>query len=116
MVPTLWERNNFNRGTVCWSIRKYAKLIKTNVFQVYVGDHQCGVITYKAGQDVYTITCENTVGNVIKVVQNNNYLTLCEVKAFGHPGAAAVVLPVVEPKPGKLNQFRIQHRYFNETG
>ena len=71
---------------------EYNAFINNFTFQVYVGGHLCGVIKYKnAHTHSYTVACNNAVGNVIKVIQDHNYLTLCEVQAFGvasaaHPG------------------------------
>jgi len=51
---------------------------------VFVGEILCGTILYQAGKDVYDIKCGNgVVGDYVKVVQNNNYLTLAEVQSFG---------------------------------
>ena len=51
---------------------------------MFVGQTLCGTIAYQAGKDVYDIKCGNgVVGEYVKVVQNNNYLTLAEVQLYG---------------------------------
>lgn len=37
------------------------------------------------GQSVFEISCGNVVAGSIRIVQPYNYLTLCEVEAFGVP-------------------------------
>ena len=51
--------------------------------QVFVGDEFCDEITYVAGQAVYVMDCGGIVGDSVKVVQNENILTLCEVQVYG---------------------------------
>ena len=51
--------------------------------QVYVGEEFCGEVAYKAGENKYVIACGGAVGDIITVKQPYNYLTLCEVQAFG---------------------------------
>ena len=48
-----------------------------------MGDELCGEITYVAGQAVYVLDCGGIFGNIVKVVQNENILTLCEVQVYG---------------------------------
>ena len=43
----------------------------------------CGEISYSAGQSEYTLDCHGIVGSNVKIVQDHNYLTLCEVQVFG---------------------------------
>ena len=31
----------------------------------------------------FTVQCNNAVGSVVKLVQNDNYLSLCEVGVYG---------------------------------
>jgi len=56
---------------------------RINGAKVYVGDSLCGEIKYEAGKVAYEVQCENAVGGTVKVVQNDNVLTLCEVEVFG---------------------------------
>ena len=53
--------------------------------QVYVGAVFCGQVIYKAGTSKYEIECGGAIGGSIEVRQPYNYLTLCEVKAYGEP-------------------------------
>jgi len=41
------------------------------------------MIRNETGEDVYTVRCSGGVADRIRIVQPNNYLTLCEVKVFG---------------------------------
>ena len=50
---------------------------------MYVDAVFCGEVVYTAGADKFTVECNNAVGSVVKLVQNDNYLTLCEVEVFG---------------------------------
>ena len=50
---------------------------------MYVGDVFCGEVKYQEGKDDYTVDCRDAVGGTVKVVQNDDYLTLCEVQVFG---------------------------------
>ena len=43
----------------------------------------CGEVVYQAGKNEYEIDCDEAVGKRITVRQPYNYLTLCEVEAFG---------------------------------
>ena len=51
-----------------------------------MGDEFCDEITYVAGQAVYVMDCGGIVGDSVKVVQNENILTLCEVQVYGELG------------------------------
>ena len=51
--------------------------------QVYVGNELCGAVEYVAGQSVYKIDCGGKVGSAIKIAQDGQYLTLCEVQVLG---------------------------------
>ena len=67
----------------------------------------CGEITYVEAQVVYTLDCNGTVGDAVKVVQNQDVLTLCEVQVYGK---------MVDGKMGKLilgNSFGIAPNAFN---
>ena len=50
---------------------------------MYVGAVFCGEVSYVAGTSKYVVTCGGAVGGSIMVKQPYNYLTLCEVEAFG---------------------------------
>ena len=52
---------------------------------MYVGESLCGEVKYEVGKVAYEVQCGNAVGHTIKVVQNDNFLTLCEVEAFCSP-------------------------------
>ena len=51
--------------------------------KVYVYNHFCGAVVYTAGIAKFTVQCNNAVGSVVKLVHNENYLTLCEVEVYG---------------------------------
>ena len=34
-------------------------------------------------QEIYILNCGDAVGSYVKIVQNDDYLTLCEVEVFG---------------------------------
>ena len=56
------------------------------ILQVYIGNTLCGEVQYKDGKNIYEILCDYDVvpvGKNVKVELKNEYLTLCEVKAFG---------------------------------
>ena len=56
------------------------------ILQVYIGNTLCGEVQYKDGKNTYDILCDYDVvpvGKSVKVELKNEYLTLCEVKAFG---------------------------------
>ena len=52
---------------------------------MFVGAVFCGEVVYQAGKNEYEIDCDEAVGKRITVRQPYNYLTLCEVKAYGEP-------------------------------
>jgi len=53
---------------------------------VFVGDyHRCGSLSYVGGKSQYSVDCGGAVGSSIKITGKANYLTLCEVQAFGTP-------------------------------
>ena len=52
---------------------------------MYVGEVYCGEVGYEAGKVIYEIECDGAVGGSVKVVQNDNPLTLCEVQVIGAP-------------------------------
>jgi len=56
---------------------------RINNVQVYVAGTYCGAITYETGKVVYEVDCGGAIGDYIKVTQNGDYLTLCEVQAIG---------------------------------
>ena len=43
----------------------------------------CGAVEYEAGRNVYVVDCADQVGSVIKITQEDNHLTLCEVEVLG---------------------------------
>ena len=49
-----------------------------------MGDyHRCGSLSYVGGKSQYSVDCGGAVGSSIKITGKANYLTLCEVQAFG---------------------------------
>ena len=50
---------------------------------MFVGEQQCGVITYVADQAVYEFDCGGMAGDSVKVTLTGNALTLCEVQVYG---------------------------------
>ena len=50
---------------------------------MYVGAVLCGEVAFKAGQSKYVVSCGGAIGGAIKVSLPYNYLTLCEVQAYG---------------------------------
>ena len=70
--------------------------------QVYVGAVYCGSVTYQAGTSRYKIDCGGAVGGSITVKQPYNYLTLCEVEAFGE---ATEEVPLINVAKGLFSSF-----------
>ena len=70
-------------GKSIYSFKAY-KVLSTRL-QVYAGAVFCGEVKYEAGKNVYEINCGGAVGRSIVIKQPYNYLTLCEVQAFGEP-------------------------------
>jgi len=56
---------------------------RINGVQVFVGDDLCGAITYHAESSTYMVDCGGRVGTYIQIVNDNSYLTLCEVRVWG---------------------------------
>eukprot|EP00116_Pleurobrachia_bachei_P000230 sb/3460492/ len=52
---------------------------------VYAGDEFCGSVTYTAGESIFSVECNGAVAGSVRIEQNYNYLTLCEVKVIGEP-------------------------------
>ena len=50
---------------------------------MYVDDNLCGSVEYEAEKNVYVVDCADRVGSVVKITQENNFLTLCEVEVLG---------------------------------
>ena len=48
-----------------------------------MNNQECGSVTYTEGVSVYSVDCGGVQGSVIKITQENNYLTLCEVQVLG---------------------------------
>ena len=48
-----------------------------------MNNYQCGRIVYIPKRRFYTINCNGHKGNVVKIVQEHNYLQLAEVQVFG---------------------------------
>ena len=53
--------------------------------QVFVDDEECGSVTFTEGVSVYSVDCNGVQGSVVKITQEKNYLTLCEVQVLGEP-------------------------------
>ena len=51
--------------------------------KVFVNNKICGAVEYEAGKDVYVVDCGDQVGSVVKITQEGQYLTLCEVEVLG---------------------------------
>ena len=41
-------------------------------------------MVYEAGRNLFTVNCGGIIGESVKITQNNNYLTLCEVVVQGN--------------------------------
>ena len=52
----------------------------------------CGEITYEAGKQFYDVDCGGAVAKRIVIRNSYNWLTLCEVQAFGEPSPDGVKL------------------------
>jgi len=65
-----------NRGDCCRD--------RINGAKVYVGDELCGEIEYSGITNTYSMKC-GMVGNFVRIVNDNSYLTLCEVQVMGNP-------------------------------
>ncbi|KAL5249183.1 hypothetical protein ACHWQZ_G018138 [Mnemiopsis leidyi] len=65
---------------------------RINGVKVFVNNNPCGEVVYVAGKNVYEVDCADQVGSIIKITQENNHLTLCEVE----------VLARVSEKEGRL--------------
>ena len=52
--------------------------------RVYVGSQLCGKLIYGEGSDsVYTVKCPTVLmGSSVRIIQDYNYLSLCEVTSF----------------------------------
>ena len=75
-------------------------------FQVYVGDVFCGQLSYQAGKSVYEIACDGFIGNYVRIVQENNILTLCEVEVYGRPSQGEnqlSILPGIQLTYGSMS-------------
>ena len=55
---------------------------------------------YEEGKSVYSVACGNTVGESVRIVQNNHHLMLCEVKVLGVPSDDQ---PLLNIAPGLYN-------------
>ena len=65
---------------------------------MYAGEVFCGEIKVKDGQKTYEVDCEDAVAASITIVQPYDYLTICEVEAFGIPTEES---PLENIAPGK---------------
>ena len=63
----------------------------------------CGTVEYVAGKTVYVVECADQTGSVVKVTQQNNYLTLCEVEVLGEALETCTNLPSIS----KLMKFSL---------
>ena len=70
--------------------------------QVFLDKNLCGTVNWRSGQDVYPISCGGKSGQIVKIVQNKNYLTLAEVQVFGPAFVAKCVKGVCEVPKGAL--------------
>jgi len=68
----------YNRVDKCYKCPQ-----RINGAKVYVGDVECGKVKYVEGVSEYKVECDGAVGSEVKIVQKNNYLTLCEVEVYG---------------------------------
>ena len=46
-------------------------------------DRLCGTVEYVAGRSVFVVDCADLIGREVRVTQDHNYLTLCEVEVLG---------------------------------
>ena len=59
-------------------------LAKANLTsQVYVDNELCGAVEWVATKSVYRIDCNGLSGSKIRITQEGQYLTLCEVQVLG---------------------------------
>jgi len=58
---------------------------RINGAEVWVRDTMCGAVAWESGKDTYEIDCGGAVGRSVKIMQKDNYLTLCEVQVIGSP-------------------------------
>ena len=62
---------------------------RINGAQVFLDKQLCGTVQWNAFENVYPINCGGKTGQIVKVVQKDNYLTLAEVQVFGTRAAGA---------------------------
>ncbi|XP_063693608.1 uncharacterized protein LOC134825361 [Bolinopsis microptera] len=67
--------------------------------KVYAGAVYCGDIKVEEGKQVYEISCQGAVAGSIRIVQPYDYLTICEVEAFGIPTDDVALENVATGKP-----------------
>ena len=53
------------------------------LFQVYVGETLCGSVEWAAGKSVFQVNCDGASGTKVRITQDGQYLTLCEVQVLG---------------------------------
>ncbi|KAL5252434.1 hypothetical protein ACHWQZ_G015267 [Mnemiopsis leidyi] len=56
---------------------------RINEVKVFAGPVYCGEIAYEANKHFYDVDCGGAVAKRITIVNSYNWLTLCEVQAFG---------------------------------
>ena len=71
-----------NRADACCKSR-------INGAQVFLDKQLCGTIQWNAFENTYPVNCDGKAGQVVKVVQKDNYLALAEVQVFGTGVAGA---------------------------
>ena len=48
-----------------------------------MGEALCGQVVYEVGKTVYEIPCEGIIGDTVKIAQEHDQLSLCEVQVWG---------------------------------
>ena len=51
--------------------------------QVYLDNTLCGTVHWNPDQNVFPVSCGGRKGQVVKIEQTDEYLTLPEVQVFG---------------------------------
>ena len=74
------------------------KVSNVSLSQVYVGDVFCGKVSYEIPEKAtFPVACGNNVGGTVKIVLDDQALSLCEVQVLGVPSDET---PLVNVAPG----------------
>ena len=87
MINPLLEMFKICKGNISLRLPSVNEFELLNALsKVYVGETLCGAVEWAAGKTVFQVNCDGASGSKVRITQDGQFLTLCEVQVLGEFG------------------------------